>query len=385
MKIKNNTKNLIPRKQIGGQIPKFQKGQNIQWIGTNGLTYNSKDNPGEYRVVDGRVQKKRFYGWTDKGPVATKPTNTQSKVSDSNKHRNGRGFATDKYDKAPTGVISATTPQGKPAGTKGSGTKGDTRSSGTRGNARTIAKPTARTTTIPAVKSTINVPNGMEYASDYLNASTPGSVSSTYNTLAQNVLSDVDKRIAEIRPTISSRSTYADMEDAMAGWDLKRKQKMMDASIGTAWDWNTEEGRKNFVGMANLMKNGKGNYNKIYNQWIASQPKTTESQNETYAQRFPLAYQSGLLTTPITDNLSLTTQQPTSTNQPSVGWVNTQAIQDAVNRVMPQLSVGNTNNNNFTTLELPQNFSGFATDLFKRKRSGNWTFAKQGTKLIRRK
>ena len=58
---------------------------------------------------------------------------------------------------------------------------------------------------------------------------------------------------------------------------------MMDASVGTAWDWNTEEGRKNFVGMANLMKNGKGNYNKVYNQWIASQPKTTESQNETYA------------------------------------------------------------------------------------------------------
>ena len=52
---------------------------------------------------------------------------------------------------------------------------------------------------------------------------------------------------------------------------------------------------------------------------------------------------------------------------------------------MPQLSIGNTNNNNFTTLELPQNLSGFVTDLFKRKRTGNWTFAKQGTKLIKRK
>lgn len=39
---------------------------------------------------------------------------------------------------------------------------------------------------------------------------------------------------------------------------------MMDASKGTAWDWTTEQGRKNFVGMANLMKKGKGNYNKIY-------------------------------------------------------------------------------------------------------------------------
>lgn len=107
---------------------------------------------------------------------------------------------------------------------------------------------------------------------------------------------------------------------------------MMDASKGTAWDWTTEQGRKNFVGMANLMKKGKGNYNKIYDQWIASQPKT----NESYAQRFPLAYQSGLFTTPAANN-----------------------------RAMPQLSTSG--NNNFTTLELPSNLTGAFTNQFRRK------------------
>ena len=399
MKIKNNNQiKLIPRKQIGGLVPKYQNSGFLSRVWNNAKERTKNDILGRYGKV-GRILAmpgELVRGWFTEPPanVSLKTTNAadvSKKVDNSKKSEVKRGFSTDKYDNtsAPKGVISTQKPSdSKSTDTQGNGTRGGTRNGtrGRKGNARTTAKPAARTTTTtPAVKSTINVPNGMEYASDYLNASTPDSISSTYNTLAQNVLSDVDKRIAEIRPTISSRSTYADMEDAMAGWDLKRKQKMMDASVGTAWDWNTEEGRKNFVGMANLMKNGKGNYNKIYDQWIASQPKTTESQNETYAQRFPLAYQSGLLTTPITDNLSLTTQQPTSTNQPSVGWVNTQAIQDAVNRVMPQLSVGNTNNNNFTTLELPQNFSGFATDLFKRKRTGNWTFAKQGTKLIRRK
>lgn len=363
MKIKNNNQmKIIPRKQIGGQIPKYKHAyERFRRSSPKKYTAPRLPKHNAYEVVtdnNGKTVSERRYYTKYPGVNAFKrfQLEHQDKLADTKSDIKG--------------------------GTQGSGTRSGSKNGtrGKKGNARTTVTPI----TTPAITSTNNVPNGMEYASDYLNASTPDTISSTYNTLAQNVLSDVDKRIAEIRPTISSRSAYADMEDAMAGWDLKRKQKMMDASIGTAWDWNTEEGRKNFVGMANLMKNGKGNYNKIYDQWIASQPKSTESQNETYAQRFPLAYQSGLLTTPITDNLSLTTQQPT--NQPSIGWVNTQAIQDAVNRTIPQLSIGNTNNNNFATLESPQkNFSGFVTDLFKRKRTGNWTFAKQGTKLIRRR
>lgn len=68
------------------------------------------------------------------------------------------------------------------------------------------------------------IPDNLKYATDYLNARDATTSMSAYTTMANNMLSDVDKRIAKIKPTISS-DPYADMMNAMNGWGLKRKQK----------------------------------------------------------------------------------------------------------------------------------------------------------------
>lgn len=134
MKVKNNTKNLIPRKQIGGLIPKFQNSGHIEkrWYGNVWV----KDKPTSYHT------EKRWYGTIsvpDKVSSKALPkvdrSVTQAEIDEVKKLNAGIQASKDK----PTNI--------KPAGTRGNGSKGGTRGSGIRGNARTTAKPAATTFT----------------------------------------------------------------------------------------------------------------------------------------------------------------------------------------------------------------------------------------------
>lgn len=272
----NNKIKLIPRKQIGGQIPKGQWGldvyrdvfKNGQWLtAKNGTRYRvTLDGSLQVMLPNGKIEtrlglaRKVYNDKIDQLENIQPTTNTTTATSKSaNKLANQNSDVKDGNRKS--GRIS-----GKVNGNKSTSTS-------------------IQPTSTPETTYTPTVPKSMEYANDYLTASTPDTASSAYNTLAQNVLSNVDKRIAEISPRINSTDPYGEMMNAMKGWDLKRKQKMMDASVGTAWDWNTEEGRKAFTGMAQYLKNGKGDYQKAYDQYLASQntPKQETLNNNFYA------------------------------------------------------------------------------------------------------
>lgn len=167
MKVKNNTKNLIPRKQIGGLIPKFQNSGHIEkrWYGNVWV----KDKPTSYHT------EKRWYGTIsvpDKVSSKALPkvdrSVTQAEIDEVKKLNAGIQASKDKQTDT------------KPVGTRGDGSKGGTR--GRKGNARTTAKPAAITTTTTSITTPASTPT--ENASTYTiqRGDTLGAIAKRYGT-----------------------------------------------------------------------------------------------------------------------------------------------------------------------------------------------------------
>ena len=138
MKIKNNTKNLIPRKQIGGLIPKFKEpADGIRRLGVyKGRSYGVDKN-GSYMFLNTGQNVWQL--------VAKNKGNLKQQQPEIYNYFKNIIEPVNKPVNKPKTQNQGT--QGKPAGTQGNGTKGGTRGSGTRGNARTTAKPAATTFT----------------------------------------------------------------------------------------------------------------------------------------------------------------------------------------------------------------------------------------------
>lgn len=127
MKIKNNTKNLIPRKQIGGQIPKYK----------HAYERFRRSSPKQYTVP--RQPKHNAYEViTDNNGKTISERRYYTKYPGVNAFKRFQLEYQDKLTNTKSDIRS---------GTQGSGTKGGTKGSGTRGNARTTAKPAATTFT----------------------------------------------------------------------------------------------------------------------------------------------------------------------------------------------------------------------------------------------
>lgn len=183
MKVKNNTKNLIPRKQIGGQIPKFQKASgklftrqeyerrysnrnynkahllNGKWHrailnrdknGNETVTLQTwKPLPKNYYVKNGGIYEKTGLG--DIRVDTYKGSRYEAgKPAPNHKHLVDHSVTQAEIDNAKKLNAGIQAPKNKstdikPARTKGNGTKGSIR--GRRGNARTTVKPATTTFT----------------------------------------------------------------------------------------------------------------------------------------------------------------------------------------------------------------------------------------------
>lgn len=197
MKIKNNTKNLIPRKQIGGLIPKFKEpADGIRRLGVyKGRSYGVD---GKGRIVQFDKEQRKWNVFS-KNPENLKwngnrqlydyfKTNLKTSGSFGSKTNSyiPNTSYLDEIDELRTRRHKPTTQnletQGKPAGTRGNGSKGGTRGSGTRGNARTTAKPAAITTTTTSITTPASTPT--ENASTYTiqRGDTLGAIAKRYGT-----------------------------------------------------------------------------------------------------------------------------------------------------------------------------------------------------------